>query len=110
MGEERALDLRPSDARTLYRAARIFAQAASRADADSSLPLPRARALGARYRERALGLVRQALDRLPVGQRPSFWSQTVRPDPALRPLWRSPGFERLARQYPLSGSDELPPK
>jgi tetratricopeptide (TPR) repeat protein len=102
---ERALDLHPTDTRMLYHTARIFAQAASRAEADSTLPLPRARALAARYRERAVGLVRQTLDGVPPGRRLSFWSQTVRPDRALHPLWQSPGFERLARQYPPPQSD-----
>jgi tetratricopeptide (TPR) repeat protein len=101
----RAADLQPQDARTLYNAARIFALAASRAEADTALPLPRARGLATQYRQRAMGLVRQALDRLPAGQRPSFWSQTVRTDPALHSLRRLPGFERLARQFPVAQGD-----
>jgi serine/threonine protein kinase/tetratricopeptide (TPR) repeat protein len=103
---ERALRLgrkgRVVSAQTLHQAARVFAQASLRAAGDPALPAGAGRELSARYQERALGLVREALGQLSPGQRPSFWRHTVERDPALDPIRRSPGFRQLAQALAAS--------
>ena len=79
-------------------AARIFAQA-GRLDVD---PVSRSRlptSTRAEYQDRALLLLRQALDLTPREQRASFWRDYIQPDSALNPIRRSPGFEQLAIEY-----------
>jgi tetratricopeptide (TPR) repeat protein len=94
---EEALRLGTPDARRLYRAARTFAQAALQAGSDGALPVGRARALAAEYKERSLELLRRALDSLPPEQRAAFWARTVRRDAALNPIRTALAFDRLER-------------
>jgi tetratricopeptide (TPR) repeat protein len=92
---EEALRLGPRRPRTLYNAARTFAQAALKAEADPAEG-PRGREARARYQDRALGLLRQALELLPAGQRAAFWENNVARDAGLNPLRSCPGFLQLA--------------
>jgi tetratricopeptide (TPR) repeat protein len=55
------------------------------------------------FQERAVALLRELLDGLPAGERGDFWRKTVQPEEALRPLWASPEFTQLARDYGRGG-------
>jgi tetratricopeptide (TPR) repeat protein len=52
-----------------------------------------------RYQERAVELLREALDGVPSAQRKDFWSSTIQNEPDLAPLRRSTGLLELARSY-----------
>jgi hypothetical protein len=92
---EAALRAGPAAARPSYNAARVYAQAAGRA-----LDAPRAdlRAV-ARHEQRAVALLRQAMDRLPAAERDRFWHDMVANDPALRVLRRAVAFQPLAAEF-----------
>ncbi len=87
------------EARTLYSAARIWAQAAVAAQkesrARSRLELPDVK----RYQERALALLGQALDQTPPNRRLKFWREIVQTDPAFALVRRSPEFARLGEKH-----------
>jgi eukaryotic-like serine/threonine-protein kinase len=72
-----ALRLGPPSPRLLYNAARIYAQCPA--------PGP----------QRALELIQQALQSLPVDERATFWSTKIRTDAALAALHRYSSFVRL---------------
>jgi tetratricopeptide (TPR) repeat protein/tRNA A-37 threonylcarbamoyl transferase component Bud32 len=91
-GEE-ALRLGPQDTDRLYNVACIHAQAVSKVEADASEP--KRQALAGQYRDRAVELIRKALELLPKTQRRSFWRDTVVPDSFLDPIRQSPGFREL---------------
>src|SRR3712207_8860975 len=61
-------------------------------------------ALAARYRARALGLIGEALERLPEAERLPFWRQVVAPDPYLDPIRPSPGFAADRKSTRLNSS------
>ena len=86
--------LGPQEPRTPYNAARIYAQAVGRFDAKATPPdlLPDRRG---RYQDRAVQLLRQAIDLTPAAQRGTFWRTTIAPDGALDPIRRSSGFAQL---------------
>jgi hypothetical protein len=94
-----AVRLGPRTPRLLYNAARVFALAVGAIDAD---PGQRGRA-GQRLRydcqERALSLLGEALAQTPAKERPEFWADYARADPALRAIRPSPGFAQLAAEY-----------
>jgi tetratricopeptide (TPR) repeat protein/tRNA A-37 threonylcarbamoyl transferase component Bud32 len=94
-----AVRLGPRTPRQLYNAARVFALAVGAIDAE---PAPRARA-GQQLRydcqQRALSLLAKALAETPAKERPDFWADYVKADPALQAIRPSPGFARLAAQY-----------
>ncbi len=87
---DKALQFGPRQPRTLYNAARIFAQAAADAPDD-----PRARAEQAQRRQCALDLLREAMESLPEAQRPDFWRRNVEHDAALNPVRATAEFRRL---------------
>jgi eukaryotic-like serine/threonine-protein kinase len=100
---EAALRCGPQTPRLLWNAARIFAQA-GRMDVEGT-GTPRASwsrlpaQTRADYQDRALLLLRQALDLTPPEQRASFWRDYIQPDSALNPIRRSPGFVQMAIEY-----------
>ena len=57
------------------------------------------RAVGVQYQDRALQLLREALEALPAEQRRSFWKRNIERDAALNFVRRSAEFQRLARTY-----------
>jgi hypothetical protein len=57
------------------------------------------------YQDRAVALLRDALDALPVGERAAFWSTTVRRDAALNPVRPNDGFRRLAADHAATTPD-----
>ena len=95
---EEALRRGPQTDRLLYNAARIYAQAAGRVDAEGG---PRNRRLSAArsgYETRAVALVRQALG-LHSAVEPGVLATIRRGRWALNPIRRNPGFARLADEY-----------
>src|SRR5262249_6821746 len=83
-----------ADARMLYNAARVHAQAvAALRDA------PKKQAEAERCERRAAELLRQALERTPVQQRPAFWKDHVQADRAFDPVRRGGAMSALAARY-----------
>src|SRR5262249_32959044 len=94
-----AVRLMPDDYRTLYGAARVFAQAAGRPPETEQLArVPRAVPTREQCRDTALDLLGLALRNAPDERRARFW-QTIQGDAALNPIRRSPRFNALADQY-----------
>jgi tetratricopeptide (TPR) repeat protein len=52
-----------------------------------------------RYQERAIELLRAALERVPAAERQKFWRANVDREPDLLPVRRSTGMLELARSY-----------
>lgn len=103
---EESLRLGPKqDARLRYNAARVFAQAALRVELEGTL----ARPTRLRYQERALVLLREAIEAVPAEQRAVFWWRTVHPDAALNPIRRSSAFAELGERFPRPASPSLQP-
>ena len=75
-------------ARRAYNAARIYAQAAIAAAAEVTEKGRLAVTLVERYQDRAVALVKLALERTPAERRAAFWQDQVAADPALRSLQR----------------------
>jgi tetratricopeptide (TPR) repeat protein len=89
----------PERARLLYNAARTYAQAARNVAAELN-PGRAARELRQQRQERALGLVRSALQALASdAQRHRFWREYIDTDNAMAPLHSSEGFAVLAAKY-----------
>lgn len=78
----------------LVNAACIYAQALLPLARDAGQP-ERER-LTQKFQERAVALLRSALDLVPAEQRERFLKQAILADPALEPLYGLPGFKRLA--------------
>jgi len=89
----------PESIRLFYNAARIYAQAAGRIDADARQPSYRAAWTRYAYQDRAVDLLRQALDLVPVDKRAAFWRETIHSDDALEPIAPSRAFVQLASPY-----------
>jgi hypothetical protein len=78
-------------------AARIYAQAIVKVEADPRQSKPQA--LAQLYQLRAVMLIRESLGLLPVEQRGPFWRDKIHGDGALSPLRESTSFLRLKREY-----------
>jgi tetratricopeptide (TPR) repeat protein/tRNA A-37 threonylcarbamoyl transferase component Bud32 len=100
---DEAVRCAPKEARIHYLAARTYAQAADRAEADTRQRLHRE--LAVKYESRALALLQLALNHTPTAQRADYWRNTLRKDRALVPLHRNAGFVKLDKVY---GSPEQP--
>jgi tetratricopeptide (TPR) repeat protein len=103
-------DQEPPSPRRTYNAARIYTQAATAAASDTSEKAQRAMVLVDRYQDRAVALLKLALERTPAVQRTSFWRDQVAADPALRSLQRRlrPLQPAGASNNPLSSRRESP--
>jgi tetratricopeptide (TPR) repeat protein len=95
---ERALKGRPTAPRLWYGAARVYAQAAAQVKEEPGTEASQAR-LRSEYQQRAVELLRRALDRVPVAGRAQYWRDNVRRDAALYPIRNTVGFGRLAARY-----------
>jgi tetratricopeptide (TPR) repeat protein len=93
---EKALELGEPAQRLFYNAARIYAMAAVVAGTEARKRGQEAVVLVARYQDRAVTLLREALKRTPVDQRASFWRDSIQADPALRRLRRRVSAVELA--------------
>jgi tetratricopeptide (TPR) repeat protein len=96
---EKAVRSGPATPRTLWNAARVYAQAVGRLDAGAGPAGRTSLELRARYQDRAVQLLRQALDATPAAQRGPFWRDNVHNDDALNPVRPSTAFARLAAEY-----------
>jgi tetratricopeptide (TPR) repeat protein len=103
---EEALWLGPATARLRYNAARVFAQAAQKADLDRTQQDEQRRYLCLQYQERAMALLREAIEALPAEQRGRLWAATVCHDGAFASLRTSSSFRELAVRFP-DGKPEL---
>jgi tetratricopeptide (TPR) repeat protein len=92
--------LGPLTDRLLYHLTGIYALAAAQAEVEAQAG--RDRLLGQRvtfYQDRALTLLRRALEEMPAEQRQAFWREQVETDPALVAIRRGAAYFRLAQQY-----------
>jgi len=82
----------------LVNAARVYAQGVGKIDA---LPQPEKALteLKYQYQERAVALLRRALNSLPEPQRTGFWQQSIRTDKALNPIRSTTGFRQLTQDF-----------
>ncbi len=85
---EKALGIGEPTSHLFYNAARVYALAAVVAAAEVRKKGQETVTLVARYQDRATGLLREALKRMPEDQRASFWRDVVPADPALQALRR----------------------
>jgi tetratricopeptide (TPR) repeat protein len=92
---DKALQFGSDQPRTLYNAARIFAQAAASAAPEGPSESVRQQ----QCQERALELLREAMGALPKTQRSDFWRRSVEHDAALNPVRATAGFRGLAAVY-----------
>jgi tetratricopeptide (TPR) repeat protein len=99
---EEARQRAPSDARVLFHAARIYAQAVARLDADAS----RALETRSRYQDRAVSLLGSALAQTPRASQATFWREQIARDPMLAGLRASPAYRRLALEYGTPGATD----
>jgi tetratricopeptide (TPR) repeat protein len=90
---EEALGVGKRTPALVYHAARIYAQAVGKLDADPRQASPWVRS---RYQDRAVQLLRQAIDLLPAGERAAFWQEYVRADAAMTAIRTHSGFTQLA--------------
>jgi tetratricopeptide (TPR) repeat protein len=97
---EESLRSDPPTARRAYNAARIYAQAAIAAAAEARDKGRLAVTLVERYQDRAVALVKLALEKTPTDRRAAFWQGQVAADPALRSLQR-----RLRSVQPAGASN-----
>jgi tetratricopeptide (TPR) repeat protein len=92
----------PTTERLLLNLACLYARASVEVDMGAARGRPVAGGDSASgYRERAVGLLREALARVPEGQRQNFWRQKVEAEPALASLRGSAGMLRLERSLPM---------
>jgi tetratricopeptide (TPR) repeat protein len=92
-----ALKRGPKSSQLRYDAARIYAQAVAKVEADPRQSKPQT--LAQLYQLRAVMLIRESLGLLPVEQRGPFWRDKIHGDDALSPLRESTSFLRLKREY-----------
>jgi len=85
---EESLRHDPAAPRRASNAARIYAQAAIAAAAEVTATGQTAVLLVDRYQDRAVSLVKVALERTPAEHRAKFWQSQISADPALQPLQR----------------------
>jgi serine/threonine protein kinase/tetratricopeptide (TPR) repeat protein len=87
------------DARMLYNAARIYAQAAGQLAARAGRAGRQALAPARRCEERALELLGRALEETEAPERATFWKDVVQSDQALSAIRRLPAFTQLGARY-----------
>jgi tetratricopeptide (TPR) repeat protein len=90
---EAALEHGSRTATRLLQAACIYARAVGLLD------VPGNRWAAYRHQERALELLREALERVPAAQRGDFWREHIEREPDLRSLRHATGMLELARSY-----------
>jgi tetratricopeptide (TPR) repeat protein len=89
----------PRDPRTIYNAARVYAQSLTVLNADKG---PRTLAMAETrisYQDQAVNLLRNSVELLPARDRSGFWHEQVQKDPALAPLRRTKEYKDLASMY-----------
>jgi hypothetical protein len=106
---EAALDAEESlrhgdaEAHIVYTAARTMAQVAQSAAKEPRLRgKPDLNAIRA-FQDRAVGLLRRAIEQTPGDKRTAFWRNVVQPDPAFNSIRRLSEYVRLAETYRPKG-------
>jgi tetratricopeptide (TPR) repeat protein/predicted Ser/Thr protein kinase len=94
---ERAVKDDPNEPSLWHGAARVYAQAAALVKAPPGRETEQA-ILRAQYQQKAIVLLRKALDLTPAGQRQGYWRKNVMKDAALDPIRNHPEFVRLTAQ------------
>jgi hypothetical protein len=94
---ERSLRSGSPTSRRLMACVHIYTRAAGLLEAAPRRPADDPPA--ARYRLRALGLLRQALELVPEKERATFWRERVLGDPVLKPLQRTSAWFQLDSTY-----------
>jgi tetratricopeptide (TPR) repeat protein len=82
----------------LHAAAALLVQASGQMDGDRRGPASAQRAT-AHLHDRAVALLKSALECVPPERRPDFWVRHVHDDRTLRPLWSHDGFRHLQRRH-----------
>jgi serine/threonine protein kinase/Tfp pilus assembly protein PilF len=88
----------PREPRLWYGAARVYAQAAAQLKPAPGQEKKQTR-IRSFYQERALELLRTALNLVPVDERQAYWRQNIVKDAALAPIRGLPGFVRLTDRF-----------
>jgi serine/threonine protein kinase/Tfp pilus assembly protein PilF len=96
---EAALRRGPPTRRLAYNAARIYGQAVAAVDADPARQDRQGWGLRSAYQDRALALLRLALEQTPAAERGKFFQDYVRADPSFARIRQGPGFARLATEF-----------
>jgi tetratricopeptide (TPR) repeat protein len=100
---EEALRRGGRNPRTVYNAARVYAQVAGHLQGKGGTPGWQGQEMVARCQERATGLVREALELVPTWQRAPFWRECVQGDAMMDPIRPALTFGRLAARYAAAG-------
>jgi tetratricopeptide (TPR) repeat protein len=90
---------RHESSRLFWNTAHVYAQMMSRLAVEPGAQNARIGLTKARCFDRALEMLRRALDQVPAGERARFWRQYVAKDALLNPIRGTPGFDRLEREY-----------
>ena len=88
----------PQDTRLLYSAARVYCQAATQVEAESS-HINGGWDTAQRYRFEALNLIARSIRQMPINERAVFWNQVVRTDTVIEPLRKSKNYRDLDAQF-----------
>ncbi len=84
-----------SDPRATYNAARIYAIASAVAASEVGEKGRASAALASGYQDTAVQLIRERFEREPPENRPAFWRDTIRLDPALKAIQRRLKYDEL---------------
>ena len=99
---EKAFKVGDGSAMFTFRVARVYCQAAVAVSEEARNKRPKADRPLQRYQDRAVALIRQAVERTPVEQRAAFFRETILKDPAVLPIRRRlEALERLMIDQPL---------
>ena len=90
-----AIRVGESDPRVTYNAARIYAIASTVAASEVAEKGRAATALASGYQDTAVQLIRERFEREPPENRPAFWRDTIRLDPALKAIQRRLKYDEL---------------
>lgn len=89
----------PQTDRTLYRAARVFAQGADWLARNRARRIPQGLKIEQQYWQRSAVLIESALKRCAPEHRKQFWRRYVQADPLFAPIKQSPRLARFAAAY-----------
>jgi tetratricopeptide (TPR) repeat protein/tRNA A-37 threonylcarbamoyl transferase component Bud32 len=105
---EAALRLGSRESAILYNAARVFARAARRSEIDPAKQNSGGRNERFDFENRAVELLREAMQDMPVERQLTFWRQQVERDAVFGPLRRSTAYRQLAGSFTGSDSSSTP--
>jgi hypothetical protein len=87
----------PASPVLLYKAARVYAIAATKVEADQRVSKPRPVMEG--YQDNAVRLLQRALAALPVEKRAAFWQEQIQPDGAMASLRGHATYGQLQAEH-----------